>query len=99
MPAYLIVNYKVENPELYGQYAAAAGPAMGIGTECKLLVFDTKSDRIEGDAASHQTVVLEFESREKAKQVYESGAYQEIVGKRHDATSGHFAVLVDGLPG
>jgi len=99
MPAYLIVNYKVENPELYGEYAAAAGAAMGIGKECKLLVFDPKSERIEGDSAGHQTVVLEFESREKAKQVYESGAYQAVVGKRHDATSGHFAVLVDGMPG
>jgi len=99
MPAYLIVNYKVENPELYGEYAAAAGPAMGIGKDCKLVVFDAKSERIEGDSAGHQTVVLEFESREKAKQVYESGAYQAVVGKRHDATSAHFAVLVDGMPG
>jgi len=40
MPAYLIVNYKVENPDLYGQYSAAAGPALEIGSKCKLLVFD-----------------------------------------------------------
>ena len=41
MPAYLIVNYKVENPELYGEYSAAAGPAMKIGEACKLIAFDT----------------------------------------------------------
>src|SRR5262249_42288119 len=31
MPAYLIVNYEVEDPALYGEYAKAAGPAMKIG--------------------------------------------------------------------
>ena len=31
MPAYLIVNYNVENPEQYGEYSAAAGPVMKVG--------------------------------------------------------------------
>jgi len=97
MPAYLIVNYKVENPELYGEYSAAAGPALDIGTKCKLKVFDPASEVIEGDAVGHQTVMLEFESKEAAKEAYESKAYQDVVGKRHDATSHHFAVLVNGL--
>ena len=35
--------------------------------------------------------------KEKAKELYESGAYQAVVGKRLDATSGHFAVLIDGI--
>ena len=38
MPAYLIVNYKVEDPKLYGEYASAAGPAMQMGEACQLLV-------------------------------------------------------------
>ena len=33
------------------------------------------------------------------KQAYESKAYQDVVGTRLAATSNHFAVLVDGLPG
>lgn len=99
MPAYLIVNYKVENPELYGEYAAAAGPAMKIGEACQLLVFDPRTEQIEGEGAGHQTVVLRFDSKEKAREIYESGAYQEVVGKRLDATSSHFAILVDGMPG
>jgi uncharacterized protein (DUF1330 family) len=98
MPAYLIVNYKVEDPELYGEYAAAAGEAMKIGEACQLLVFDAKSEQIEGETANHQTVVLRFDSKEKAREIYESGAYQAVVGKRLDATSGHFAILVDGTP-
>lgn len=98
MPAaYLIVNYKVDDPQLYGEYAAAAGPALKMGEACELLAFDPKTEQIEGDGAGHQTVVLKFESREKAKEAYASGAYQAVVGKRLKATSKHFAVLVDGL--
>ncbi len=98
MPAYLIVNYKVENPELYGEYAKAAGPAMKMGEACQLIAFDGNSERLEGDRVGHQTVVLRFDSKEKAREVYESGEYQAVIGKRLEATSQHFAVLIDGLP-
>ncbi|BAN01382.1 DUF1330 domain-containing protein [Ilumatobacter coccineus] len=97
MTAYLIVNYDVDNPELYGEYQQGAGPALKIGTDCKLLVLDGDSTQVEGEGAGKQTVVLEFESMEKAKEIYESGEYQAVVGKRHDATSKHFAVLVNGF--
>jgi uncharacterized protein (DUF1330 family) len=99
MPAYLIVNYEVEDPALYGEYAKAAGPAMKIGTECRLVAFDPATDRIEGQSAGRQTVVLQFDSKEQAKKLYESGDYQAIIGKRLRATSKHFAVLVNGLAG
>ena len=99
MPAYLIVNYNVENPELYGEYAAAAAPAMKIGDACQLLALDPKTDQVEGESAGHQTVVLKFDSKEQARQIYESGGYQAVVGKRFEATSNHFAILVDGIPG
>ena len=99
MPAYLIVNYNIENPSLYGEYASAAAPALEIGKKCQLLALDPKTEQIEGDGAGHQTVVLKFDSKEQAREVYESGAYQAVVGKRLEATSAHFAILVDGMPG
>jgi len=97
MPAYLIVNYKLENPDVYGEYAAAAGPAIKIGTEAQLLALDPASSTLEGDPG-HQTIVLKFESKERARELYESGEYQAVIGKRLESTSKHFAVLVDGLP-
>ena len=97
MPAFLIVNYKVENPELYGEYQGGAGPALRIGAECDVLVVDPESEQLEGEGAGKQTVVLKFESMEKAKEIYNSGEYQAVIGKRHDATSKHFAVLVNGF--
>ena len=99
MPAYLIVNYDVENPELYGEYAAAAGPAMKIGEACQLMALDPASQPLEGDTVGRQTIILRFDSKEQARELYESGDYQSVIGKRLEATSKHFAVLVDGLPG
>ena len=96
MPAYLIVNYKVEDAAGYGEYSAAAGPVMKIGEACRILAFDPTTDALEGNPG-HQTVMLEFESKEKAREVYDSGAYRELIAKRHAATSQHFAVLVNGI--
>ncbi|WP_040493141.1 DUF1330 domain-containing protein [Ilumatobacter nonamiensis] len=97
MSAYLIVNYDVDDADLYGEYQAGAMGALRIGSECEVVVFDPESEQIEGDSTGKQTVVLKFESAEKAKEIYESGEYQEVVGKRHASTSKHFAVLVNGL--
>lgn len=101
MPAYLIVNYNVTDADSYGEYQKGAGPALKIGSECKVLVLDPSSERLEGDGSGHQTVVLEFESKEKAKEIYESGDYQAVLPTRLGATDAHFAVLVDGftMPG
>ena len=97
MPAYLIVNYKVENPELYGEYSAAAGPVMKIGEACELIAFDPATEQVEGEGAGHQTIMLKFDSMEKAKEIYGSGEYQKLIPTRHAATSKHFAVLVNGI--
>lgn len=96
MPAYLIVNYNVENAEQYGEYSAAAGPVLKIGEKAKLVAFDGDSQKLEG-APGHQTVVLAFDSMDEAKAAYQSGEYQKLAKVRLDATSNHFAVLVNGI--
>jgi uncharacterized protein (DUF1330 family) len=99
MPAYLIVNYQVEDPALYGEYAkgVATSDAMKIGTESQLIALDPTTEQLEGNGAGHQTIILQFDSKEKAKELYESGAYQAVIGKRFKATSKHFAILVQGM--
>ena len=96
MPAFLIVNYDLENPERYGEYTAAAGPVMQIGEACQLVALDPQTQKLEG-TPGHQTVVLSFDSMEKAKEIYESGEYQKLIPIRQEATSNHFAVLVNGI--
>jgi uncharacterized protein (DUF1330 family) len=97
MPAYLIVNYTVDDPDLYSEYQAGAGTALKIGTDTELVAFDRDSQLVEGHSGGKQTVVLKFDSLEKAREIYESADYQAVVGKRHAATSDHFAVLIEGL--
>ena len=97
MSAYLIVNYDIDDADLYGEYQGGAGPALKIGSDSQLLALDPDTNQLEGDGAGHQTVVLQFESIEKAKEIYESGEYQAVIGKRLAATSKHFALLVNGF--
>lgn len=97
MAAYLIVNYDIEDLDSYREYQKGAAPALKIGSECKLLVLDTDSEGVEGERTGKSTVVLEFESRERAREIYDSGEYQAVLPTRLGATSNHFAVLVDGF--
>ena len=97
MSAYVIVNYDVDNAELHREYQGGAVPALKIGSECEVVVSEPASEQVQGEGAGKQTIVLKFESMEKAKEIYESGEYQAVIDKRHDATSKHFAVLVNGF--
>lgn len=101
MTAYLIVNYTIDDADGYKAYQKGAAPALKIGSEAKLLVLDQASRHLEGETAGATTVVLEFESMERAREIYESGDYQEVLPKRLESTSKHFAILVDGfsMPG
>lgn len=96
MSAYLIVNYTVDDPDQYAEYQGGAAPALKVGSECQLLVLDSDTAGLEGDPG-RQTVVLEFESVDRAREIYESGEYQAVIGQRLQATSKHFAVLVNGF--
>ncbi len=95
MAAYFIAQYKVNNPDLYREYQAGAGPTIAAhGAE--LVAFDVAAETIEGNPPGPQTVVLKFESTEAAKAWYNSAEYQAVVGKRLAATEG-FAVISQSM--
>jgi uncharacterized protein (DUF1330 family) len=95
MAAYFIAQYVVNDPKLYREYQAAAGPTIqAAGGE--LVAFDAAAETIEGTPPGPHTVVLKFESTEAAKAWYESPAYQAAVGKRLAATKG-FAVISQSM--
>ena len=99
MTAYLIVNFDIEDSTLYEEYASEAVSVMRIGEDCQLLAADSESERLEGESAGHRTIVVSFDSKQKARELYDSGAYQALLPKRLAATSSHFAILVDGVSG
>ena len=95
MAAYFIAQYVVNDPKLYREYQAAAGPTIQEhGGE--VVVFDVAAETIEGAPPGPQTVVLKFDSTEAAKAWYGSPGYQAVVGKRLAATDG-FAVISQSM--
>ena len=95
MAAFFVAQYVVNNPELYREYQGGAGPAVAAhGGE--IVSFDVAAESVEGTAPGPQTVIIKFESTEALKGWYNSPEYQEVVGKRLDATDG-FAVIAQSM--
>jgi len=95
MAAYFIAQYVVNDPKLYREYQAAAGPTIqAAGGE--VVAFDVAAQTIEGTPPGPQTVILKFESPQAAKAWYESPEYQAVVGKRLAATKG-FAIIAQSM--
>ena len=79
---YIVITEDVKDPAGMGEYAKLAGKAMAGAT---LLSFDQKPQVLEGEWHGTQTVLLEFESVEAARDWYNSEAYQEAVKLRQAA--------------
>lgn len=91
MAVYFVAQYRVNDPGLYREYQKAAAPSIAKhGGE--LVAFDVAAKAMEGEAPGPQVVILKFESAEQAMRWYESPEYQEVIGKRLQATEG-FSVL------
>jgi uncharacterized protein (DUF1330 family) len=94
VPAYLVANYDIVDPDAYRSYQKQSRPILAGGA--KVLVLDTTSVTKEGDAGA-QTVVIEYPTKEAALGAYESDEYQAVVGIRLGATANGRCVIVDGF--
>ncbi|MET4432776.1 MULTISPECIES: DUF1330 domain-containing protein [unclassified Mycolicibacterium] len=90
---YVIITEHINDPAGMADYGKLAMKAMAGAT---VLSVDTKPTVIEGDWHGHQTVVLEFESVDAAKDWYYSDAYQEAVKVRQGAADCN-GVIVSGF--
>jgi uncharacterized protein (DUF1330 family) len=88
--SYVVITEDVKDPAGMAEYAKLAGKAMAGAT---ILAFDTKVEQIEGEWHGTQTVLLEFESVDAARQWYNSGAYQEAAKIRQKAADCNGAIL------
>jgi uncharacterized protein (DUF1330 family) len=75
MPAYVIVEVDVTDPERYERYKAATPAAIAAGGG-RFLVRGGELTVLEGDWRPSRLVVLEFEDLAAAERWYESDAYQ-----------------------
>ena len=94
MAAYFIAQYVVNDPALYQEYAAGAGPTMAAAGG-ELVSFDVAAETVEGTPPGPQTVIIKFADAAAARAWYESEDYQAVVGKRLAATEGYAIIAQD----
>ena len=95
MPAYVIIETDVTDPDQYEKYKAASPGAVAAGGG-RFLVRGGELTVLEGDWHPSRVVVLEFDDLAAAKRWYESEAYQEAKQLRQGAA--HFRmVAVQGV--
>lgn len=95
MSAYFIAHFNITDPAMFEEYKANAGATLA-GYNVKLLAVDGAVEVPEGKAPGPITVMLEFDTKEKLKEWYDSPAYRAVLPKRLGATEG-FTVFVQGV--
>lgn len=90
---YVIITEDIKDPAGMAEYGKLAMKAMGGAT---ILSIGQNPTVIEGQWPATQTVVLEFDSVEAAKEWYYSDAYQAAAKVRQGAAECH-GVIVSGF--
>jgi uncharacterized protein (DUF1330 family) len=95
MPAYVIVETDVRDPDQYERYKAASPGAIAAGRG-RFVVRGGEIAVLEGDWHPKRLVVLEFENLDAAKRWYDSPEYREAKRLRQGAAELHM-VAVEGV--
>jgi uncharacterized protein (DUF1330 family) len=95
MPAYVIVETDVHDPEQYARYQAASPDAVHSGGG-RFVVRGGELAVLEGDWSPSRLVVLEFPDLEAAKRWYDSPQSEEAKRLREGAADLRM-VAVQGL--
>ncbi|GHG90561.1 DUF1330 domain-containing protein [Pseudodonghicola xiamenensis] len=93
---YWVAHVDVDDPQAYEAYRAAnAAPFAEYGA--KFLVRGAPQEQREGQCRQ-RTVVIEFDSYEKAVACYESAGYQAAKALRDPVSTGDL-IIVEGYDG
>lgn len=95
MAAYVIVDVKVNDPELYESYKKLT-PATLAAYDGKFIVRGGKTEIFEGNWQPNRFVMLEFPSVERAKEWWHSDIYTEAKAIRQKAAETNM-ILVEGI--
>jgi len=95
MPAYVIVETDITDPERYEQYKAASPGAVAAGGG-RFVVRGGELAVLEGEWNPARLVVLEFPDLDSAKRWYESERYKDAKKLREGAASLRM-VAVEGV--
>ena len=97
MPAYLVVDIVVHDPEQYAGYVEQA-PAHVEKHSGKYIVRGGNAALVEGGWCPSRFVVVEFPSKAHAQAFLDDEAYQAVADIRRASTDSKM-ILVDGFDG
>ena len=89
---YVIFIEDINDQDVYQGYIGKAGPTLAAHGG-SLLVYQDGAEVLEGAWPGKTTVILEFESVEKAREWYNSPEYQAVIGERHRAADANAAIV------
>lgn len=94
MSGYVIVELDVTDRDGFAEYAKLV-PSIIEAFGGKYLVRGGKHETIEGDWNPKRVVVLEFESVERAKEMFASKEYAPVAAIRHRTAKSN-VIIVEG---
>ena len=95
MPAYVVIETDIHDPEQYEQYKAASPAAVASGGD-RFVARGGELAVLEGDWQPSRLVILEFPDLEAAKGWYDSPEYVEA-RKLRDGAANLRMVAVEGV--
>ena len=95
MPAYVVVDIKVNDPVGYEEYKVLAPPSITVYGG-KYLARGGQTEVLEGDWSPSRLVILQFDSIEQAKKWLNSSEYSAARAMRHKTTTTNM-VVIEGI--
>lgn len=95
MPAYILADLKVTDPERFAAYRAQA-PAVVAAHGGRYLARGGATTVLEGDVDPQRTVIVEFPDMAHLRAFYASPQYQPLIALRQSAAQGSL-VAVEGV--
>ncbi len=92
MAGYIIARVNVTDPEKYKDYTAVT-PGLLAKHGGRFIVRGGETATLEGPEETGRIVVIEFESLEQAKAMYESEEYQAAIKLRAGAATAQFIAV------
>lgn len=94
MPAYLIANIEVTDPDGFANYGRLVAPLV-TSTGGKYLVRGGALTKVEGDLSLQRLVILEYATMAELRAFYDGDAYAPIKALREKASKSDIS-LVEG---
>jgi uncharacterized protein (DUF1330 family) len=97
MPAYIVAEIEVHDPEAYAAYRAQT-PGVIAAAGGRFIVRGGEVESREGAPPAGRIVILEFPDMAAARAFYDGPGYQEILPIRIATSTGRL-FIVDGFTG